>query len=297
MNLRKILVTTDFSERSEQAFAPAAALARRHSARLDVVHVAGVLPAFAMGHSAAVTLGAYRADLERQLGEVVARPVFESLDVQGTVLEGYGPEAVDRFQQDGGHDLLVTATHGHSGLRRLVMGSFAERLVQLSHCPVLTFRPGRAGDDFTPKRIVVPYDLSELARQVFPWARDIAGRHDAEIVVVHVLDVDLFPVSEFPVSIGSGVSYPVYWEDARKKARQQLEAEVSKHFGGVRARAEVRVGPPVSEIVAAAEAFDADAIILSTHGRTGLSHALLGSVAERVVRKAPCSVLTSRPLA
>lgn len=141
MNVKKILLTTDFSECSEHAFATAATIARRNEAAVDLVNVVGALPPFSFGHAGGgIRVAEFHDDARRRLGGVVRNPVFDGVSVKPIVLDGFGPEAVDAYQRENGHDLVITATHGHSGLKRLVMGSFAERVVQLSHCPVLTFR-------------------------------------------------------------------------------------------------------------------------------------------------------------
>lgn len=143
------------------------------------------------------------------------------------------------------------------------------------------------------KRIVLPTDFSENARQAGRYAVALAERFGAELHLLHVMQ-DLVAVAPEP-----GLMAPIT-SDAiveRTHAAEQLLAKLPEPDWGspasvVRA---TRVGPPFLEIVRYARETDADLIVLGTHGRSGLAHILMGSVAERVVRKAPCPVLTVRP--
>ncbi len=136
--------------------------------------------------------------------------------------------------------------------------------------------------------ILVPTDFSEYSRQALSYAETVAKTFDAKIVLIHVIDTVSYAVSE-----------SVQWNEvyARLEATVQpmldgliREAEKS----GVAAESRLTQGVPYDQIVKTAENVHADLIVMATHGRTGMRHVLLGSVAERVVRLAPCPVLTVR---
>jgi len=144
---------------------------------------------------------------------------------------------------------------------------------------------------FQVQRILVPMDFSDTARKALQYAVPFAVAFEAEVVVVHVLQ---------PFSIPPEIGYaPPQWavtqRELMESAREGLDTLCVREISA-RARSEVlvREGVPWQEIVAAAREHKADLIILATHGRTGLKHALLGSVTERVVRHAPCPVLVVR---
>jgi len=182
MDIARLILTTDFSDCSEHAFSPAAAIARRAGAEIDLVNVAGALPPFAFGHTgAATTLDAFHRESEARLAEVARRPVFDGLSVHCHVLDGFGPEAIDEFHDEVGQDLVVTATHGHAGLKRLVLGSFAERVVRLVKCPALVFRGDSEATDFAPRRILFSHDFSQLSAAALPRLRSLATEFDARI--------------------------------------------------------------------------------------------------------------------
>ena len=138
--------------------------------------------------------------------------------------------------------------------------------------------------------ILVPTDFSNDARKALTTAKEFAKTFGAKIVVLHAYHVDIPMVSP----MGSGYVLPQnFYDDLRSHAITEVEKlakEVSAD--GVEATGIAYAEPAAFAIVGAAEKLPADLIVMGTQGRTGFKHVLLGSVAERVVRKAPCPVLT-----
>ena len=147
----------------------------------------------------------------------------------------------------------------------------------------------------TFSKILVPTDFSEDSKLALSYAIELAQKFSAEIVVVHV-DQPLAPVmvSELNPGLDVGTMNRIA-EEQRLLALRELD-QTSAHLreSGVKSRGLMRVGAPFLEILHAAQTENADLIVMGTHGRTGLAHVLIGSVAERVVNKAPCPVLTVR---
>jgi len=144
-------------------------------------------------------------------------------------------------------------------------------------------------------KILLATDFSDDSVNARRFAEELAHRFSAEIIVLHV-DQPLAPVMvgelgpAFDVSAMTQIA-----EEQRLAAQRELDRIVAELRGAeIKARSLLRVGAPFVEIVQAARSEAADLIILGTHGRTGLAHVLLGSVAERVVQKAGCAVLTVR---
>jgi nucleotide-binding universal stress UspA family protein len=137
------------------------------------------------------------------------------------------------------------------------------------------------------KRILFPTDFSENAEYAFQYALTFAREFGAKLYVLHVI---YFPPQMPEYDIGQVIDGLV--KNAEKTLKKLIEktkeTEVIFH-------PEVRVGVEYSEITELAEKEKIDLIVLGTHGRTGLAHAFLGSVAERVVRHAACPVLTVKP--
>ena len=143
-------------------------------------------------------------------------------------------------------------------------------------------------------RILVPTDFSAGSEHAWTEARRLASRLGAELVLLHVLvEAPLYSEGPFTVKQTRGV-----FEAARKWAVNALgEWTSAAGTAGLSARWVLRTGVPYKEIVGAATRESPDLIVIGTHGRGGVDRALLGSVADRVIRLAPCPVLTVRDTA
>ncbi len=139
------------------------------------------------------------------------------------------------------------------------------------------------------RRILYPTDFSENAAAAWPYALQMAGQLGATLLLLHVAPGP----SPAPETFLSAEQWREVFAAQRKEAEAQLKMLAST-AAGVRAEVLVTRGVPFLEIARVAGERKADLIVMGTHGRTGLAHALMGSVAERVVRMAPCPVLTVR---
>jgi nucleotide-binding universal stress UspA family protein len=141
------------------------------------------------------------------------------------------------------------------------------------------------------RTILVTTDLSETSKKAFPMARMLAGKFGSKIVLVHVDDLSASLFLGYTEFVAVEVNAIV--ERQRQDARRQVERLAADELGGgVEPR--VAIGTPHLEIVRLAEEIGADLIVMATHGRGFVSHAILGSTTERVVRRAPCPVLVVR---
>ena len=162
------------------------------------------------------------------------------------------------------------------------------------------------------RHLLVPTDFSEPANQALRYAIEEAALHHARVTLLHVLSPDattdvyyvtgapgagphagLDPVAGGRLGASMASQPTVVRDDDSEGALTQLRDLAAQALPGT-ADVEVAVGHPADTIVRVAQERNADLIVMSTHGRTGLQHVLLGSVAEKVVRLAPCPVLTVR---
>jgi len=189
-------------------------------------------------------------------------------------------------------DLIVMPTHGRTGLKHVFLGSTAERIVQHSPCPVLVTRAGalqsKNGSPLTVKTIVVPVDFSSCSRRGLEYAIGFANEFGARLILLHATWLGYIYASE-----GTAI-YDV--RGLQKTARENAERQMRKlvravNFGRTKFETVFTEGSPVVDICDFAKDHGVDLIITSTHGLTGLKHVLIGSIAEQVVRHAPCSVL------
>jgi nucleotide-binding universal stress UspA family protein len=144
--------------------------------------------------------------------------------------------------------------------------------------------------DLTVRRILVPTDFSEPSSEALDLAIAFAQRLGAQLTLLHAHEMPtwVFPDAVMPVT----PQVVMQIEETSKRELERLAGRAREV--GITVETAVTIGPNDAEICRKAEEMGADLIIMGTHGRTGLRHALLGSVAEKVVRKAPCPVLTVR---
>jgi len=140
------------------------------------------------------------------------------------------------------------------------------------------------------QHFLVPLDFSEHANQALDYAINLAGKLDARLTLLHVIQ---------SVPLGGadmGVTLPyAYLQDLEAEIMQSMESYLARvTTAGLEGTTVVVRGVPFHEILETAKTQLVDLIIMGTHGRTGLQHVLLGSVAEKVVRLAPCPVLVAR---
>jgi universal stress protein A len=160
----------------------------------------------------------------------------------------------------------------------------------------LVEQPGTASTSVAPsasgvqvKKVLVPIDFSESSLKALKYAVVFAGQFGASICLVHVVEPASFlnDMRNVPLAVSDGEVANMLHHKLVMLARKQIDPVTPVH-------PLVCIGKPFDEIVKTAKTFNADLIILATHGRTGLKRALLGSTAERVVRHASCPVLVVR---
>jgi len=157
---------------------------------------------------------------------------------------------------------------------------------RLATAPVIELAPVR----FHIRRILVPVDFSAHSRQALRYARPFAEQFGATLCLLHVIE---------PMVLGGDFGYtPVPPGDLDEQrmatARKELKSIAHELGAGVPVESSVRLGRAWKEITDAARTLPADLLIVSTHGYTGFKYALLGSVAEKIVRHSPCPVLVVR---
>ncbi|MBI3848850.1 MAG: universal stress protein [Verrucomicrobia bacterium] len=150
-----------------------------------------------------------------------------------------------------------------------------------------------AAPSFQLKNILVPIDYSDYSLKALRYALPFAEKYDARLILLHVVEPRVYPENYFDILV------PAEMEQVNMElvatARKQLAALCRTEINPkIAADPIVRIGRPYAEIIHTAKEWDIDLIIIATHGYTGLKHAFLGSTAERVVRQAPCPVLTVR---
>jgi nucleotide-binding universal stress UspA family protein len=287
LNIRCILFPTDFSEGAARAFPQAATLAAQHDAELHILNVTGP-------HSETeTTLPVSRDTLTGWLGPVAQEPApdLNALSiVQNQVEDVSPPERITAYVEEQDIDLVVMGTHGRRGLQRMLMGSITEEVVRTAACPVLTVRSDTPESAHrTVRRILVPVDFSDASKTAVRHASELAQTYDAQLDLLHVVEQVAYP-SAYGVDPGYHSPQeviPRVEKSLGEMAREELDSE------NVKVSATVGYGPLT--ILDYIDENDIDLVVIATHGRTGLERMLLGSVAERVLRRSSAPVFVVKP--
>jgi nucleotide-binding universal stress UspA family protein len=184
-------------------------------------------------------------------------------------------------------NLIAMATHARRGLARMLLGSVAERVVRESALPVLLVRPGTFTPSRPVSRVLIPLDGSARSERMIDEVRVLAAGMKSEAVLIHVLP----PEPAAPLEVAAEPAEPVTLTDPRRRY-EEIADRLEK--AGVPAWPVVTRGDAVAAILDQAKSLDVDLIAMATHGRTGLERALVGSVAEGVLRGADRPVLLLR---
>lgn len=275
-----VLIPLDGSALSEQALEPARPLIDALQAKVVLLRV---VPA--RGTGADVEVEADEAGVAMQALE--ERLAGQGLRCEARVVRGDPAERILSTAQALRPDYLAMATHGRSGVSRLVRGSVAERVVRHASVPVLLVNPLAPGPPHEVarpfRRVLVPLDGSRLSEQVLPHVERLASAYGSE---VQLLRVEPYQVTFAPAPVAEPS-----WDP--RALEQSLEPAVARLArAGLTVRAASAHGVVAAEILRAAQG--SDLVAMTTHGRGGLSRWWFGSVAEQVVRHCTTPLLVVR---
>lgn len=295
MAKRKIAVGIDFSEYSDVALTQAIWLAGQTGAELVLVHVAPPLPS---AGSLLATADVWQKLIEQRTVEdgLKAKNLSQRITGQGVqathrVVDGDPAEQLAKVANDEGAECLVVGTHGLTGVRSFLLGSTAQGAIRQAQSNVLVARSSEnwgAG----PKRILVATDFTDCAEEALRAAIALAP-DEATIDIVHCWQVPV-PAAP-PVAHGSGsASLATLATDLQAYAENRGKLLVEKFATSrLNLRFQALTGPPAATVIdhAKRESGRYDLVVTGSHGRRGFRRFLLGSVAEKIVRHALCSVL------
>lgn len=293
----------DFSDLSIRALAIAKWLARSFGSVVHLVHIhESSYPAgFMEPEGPFVFAPLTYLENTREAAAKRLQQLATDNGLTGTCQAEVGGPAADeicRIARQLRADLIVTSTHGRDAMKHLLLGSMAEHLMQHAPCPVLVAREKKRAHSMRTrsaaarvdriKTILVPVDFSHSSLVGLKYAIHFADKVGAEILVLSVLHFG------YPYTSDGYAMYDLspLQDAARAAAEREMELFIRRvRFGAVKFATVIQIGSPVDQICTFAAARKADLIITPTHGYTGFKHALIGSTAEQVVRRALCPVL------
>jgi nucleotide-binding universal stress UspA family protein len=278
----RILVPLDGSVESNAALPAARTLAQATGASVFVLQV--------LESSEAEAAANQTAD---RLKRIAAELAGNGLKVESAVRPGNAADEILQQVQEQAADLVIMRTRGQAGIQRAVMGSVGERLLSQCDVPIIMLRPGGRRMERLAN-VLVPMDGSPGGALALARGVELAKATGAEIRVIEVV----VPMVFHTLAPDRGLMYyDPTWDDEALGAAQSYVAGMLTRVrsAGVVADGDARMAPDIPDcIVQAANEHTSDLIVMSTHALTGLQRAVLGSVADSVVRAAPCPVLLLR---
>lgn len=314
---KRMLVPLDGSKLAEETIPYARELAGRLNLDLDFLYVCHplmmqMLPMSQLyvekiAEAVKTQILIVRANTE---SKEAARPV----QVRSKVATGYPAEEILKYAEENEIDIILLATHGASGVRRWAMGSVAYQVLHASKIPVWLVRSGIPEQivfDKWPRRtILVPLDGSQLAESALPHAEAIARQRGAQVTEILLLSV--YAPAIYPVKYYFHMDYPptvpLKYDDfvqqeidrARESCKKYLNLQADRlKAKGLDVKTEAVMGEPADEIIKYVAQNPFHLIVMASHGRSGLRHLTLGSVAEKVLLevKVPVFLITQGPAA
>lgn len=274
--MKRLLVATDLTARSDRAMQRAFMLAAEHDAELDVLHVI-------QEHWSSSVLDAMDEAARQALEEQIAA-IHPSRDVRYSTVVVQGQDYAEIIRRSAEIDsaLIVLGIHKHQS-REIFRGTTAERVVRLGSTPVLVVKKPPT-EPYA--RLVAGVDLSVHSLRALRLASDITNR--ADVHCVHALH------EPFRTFLGAETRADLVSHEQRKcmtLLEREIEVLKEQSTGVHQFHIMMRLGEVRSVIRNSIAELDADLVVLGTHGRTGISHAVLGSVAEDFLSDCPIDVL------
>ena len=296
---KKMLVPPDFPDYSDYALRYANAFAKMSGGTIECVHVVDTTflgdggGVYVSSADIARSVEAVKAQAEKELSHFVRKERLLGTEVTPHLREGHAAEQIVKLAEEIKADLLIIQTHGRSGLDHLVFGSTCDKVLRSATVPVLAVKQDEhealsKDGTLAIKNVLCPLDFSTFSHGALPLAKEICEKFGATMHLSHIVDTR-FDYPEWTAQVAMNNS-----EHLLSAAKESLE-KTAKEMGGIKTQTDATVGVPHKTLIDATANNQIDLVVLPTHGRKGIVHALLGSVAERVVRGAHCPVLVVRP--
>ncbi len=292
MELKRILVGTDFSECAGRALQYATELAKKSSAGLHVLHAPPV-PTYVLmdvsynpGPAAVTRILDQSQDL---LDKAVAGIREQGIECKAVVKQGLAHATLRDYAEKNDVDLIVISTHGRRGFSKFIYGSVTERVLKTAKTPTLVVPA--SGEASWPSHIVVAFDFSEPSERA---AQAVRAFHRVRPSAVHLVHSYLDVWGEY-TDRGAVAGTPAEKRrEALKLGLEELLEEEAKRLYSIDAHAvqtHLVAGDPAETVLAMTKELKADLICCGTSGKSGLEQALLGSVARRLLQQAEVPIL------
>lgn len=286
MQLSKILLPVDFSERSAAAAQYAKALACRFQSEVHIVHVFELSELFATAPESKLPVEWYE-ELSAQTREALngfQAQEFRDIPVRRTLLRGDAARSIVELAHAEHSNLIVMPTHGYGPFRRFVLGSVTAKVLHDADCPVLTGVHLEHAAPLEPvafRNVLCAIDFDSAGERALRWAAEFAREFHAGLTLVHALPVTYASEMDFG---DSGLPAMLH-EAARNKANELLRTV------GAKAKVVTEIGSVADVVREAAARANADLVVIGRHESSGLM-GRLKTHAYAIVRESPCPVVS-----
>jgi nucleotide-binding universal stress UspA family protein len=286
MAYRKVLVPLDGSSLAERALPYAKTIALNTGSELILL--------------TAIPTSSEKLDRPMKAYMDINAKALESQRVKVTTAIAYGSAAdkIIKFADKSKVDLIIISTHGHSGIKRWALGSVALKVLHGTCTPVLLIKSRAhktAKVEF--KKILVPLDGSPFSEASIPYVKELAKGTGGEIILLRVSEPPVLPADRSPAIKPSWEEYrDILLAEIQRQAEEYLQG-IKANLGksGIKARSQATLGKAAESILQVAQKEDINLIAMTTHGRTGVSRWVYGSVASRIVEESLQPVMLIRP--
>ena len=295
MQFNRIICATDFSDFSNRTVNYGIALARDFEAKLYVCHIIDLSSVAIYGEFQLDPVGLQNRimkDARDQLEELIGQ---QHTEWEPLITVGHTADEIARIVEEKNIDLVITATRGRSGLKRLILGSVTERLMRTLRCPLLVVHsPDKefiSTDDpeININRILVGCDFSPDSSLAFEYGLSLAQEFESELHLAHVIESAAYQeLQKTDTPIETEIQQEIH--DRLIHKLQELVPEEARNW--CKPQTSLIEGRPYEELVKYAEKHDIGMIVLGARGLGLVKSLLLGSTTDRVIRRAPCPVLS-----
>jgi len=292
VSFKNILCTTDLSDHSNTAITYGAALAKEFNAKLYVCHVVDLTATVAYGEVLFAPIEIQDKTVTFAREQIEHNMRSASFDWEALISIGHPADEIAGMVTEHAIDLVISATQGRTGLKRLILGSVTGRLMRSLECPFLIVRSPENGQVSMFKRIMVGCDFSEDSNLAFQYGLSLAQEFESELHLVHVMETMDYK-DLVKNDVGAEVENPEH-EEKRERLRHMLPEE---SYNWCKPKLVLLAGRPFEEITKYALFNQMDLIVLGIRGHNLIETLLAGSTTDRVSRQSPSPVLSVCPMA
>lgn len=299
VSFERIVCATDLSPLANHTLPYGIALAGLFGSKLYLCHVIDIPPIAAMYGEVHLDLARQQTQIEKFVHEQLESLMgSNSADIEIIIVNGRAPDEIARIASEKEADLVIAASHGRSGLKRLILGSVTERLLRTLNCPLMVIRrPENEVADhgyraIKLKKILIGCDFSADSMLAFHYGLSLAQEFQSDLHLVHVVEPPLYKrLRDTEITLVEGTHQEL--ETKLKEELVNMVPDEARNWCTI--KTSLLAGDSDAGLTDYAASHDIDLIVLGIRGHGLMETLLVGSTTDRVIRQAPCPVLSVNP--